>query len=298
VKRAAAAADRDRAPRAGMGAAPTGSVVTTPPGPACCIIPARFDSVRFPGKVLADRTGMPLIRHVFERVRLASRVGRVIVACDDHRIAAAVEAFGGEAVMTRRDHLNGTSRIAEAARSIDAPIVVNVQADEPEIEPAQIDRAVGALLEHPDCPVATLASPFAAGEDPADPNIVKVVADCRGRALYFSRALIPFDRDGAGTAAASIRRPPAPVPLKHVGLYVYRREFLDVYVSLPPTPLEQREKLEQLRVLEHGYGIAVALCESRFHGIDTPAQYEAFVERWSAAQGDEPSTAARRTTRA
>lgn len=238
---------------------------------AIAVIPARFDSSRFRGKVLADRTGKPLIQHVYERARRASRVARLIVAADDDRIISAVRAFGGEAVMTRRDHPNGTSRIAEVAASLDAEIIVNVQGDEPEIEPALIDLAIGSLVDHPDCSVGTLASPFAKGEDPSNPNIVKVVVDGSGRALYFSRALIPHDRDAAGL--------PPPLPLKHVGLYVYRRAFLSQYVRLAPTPLEQAEKLEQLRMLEHGFKIAVAIGESHAHGIDTPEQYEAFVTR-------------------
>jgi 3-deoxy-manno-octulosonate cytidylyltransferase (CMP-KDO synthetase) len=236
---------------------------------ATAVIPARYDSLRFPGKILANRTGKPLIQHVYERAQEAELIDRVVVATDDERIACAVEAFGGEAVMTRRDHSNGTSRIAEAVTKIREPIIVNVQGDEPEIEPKLIDRTIQTLIDHPICPIATLASPFAPGEDPADPNIVKVVIDQTGCALYFSRALIPFDRDGVSLTH----------PLKHVGLYVYRREFLAKYIALPPSPLEQSEKLEQLRMLEHGHRIAVAIGKAHFHGIDTPEQYEAFVQR-------------------
>ncbi|MHC4219110.1 MAG: 3-deoxy-manno-octulosonate cytidylyltransferase, partial [Planctomycetota bacterium] len=210
---------------------------------AIAVIPARYASVRFPGKVLAARTGKPLIQHVYERVMAASSVGRVVVAADDQRIVDAVAGFGGEAIMTRADHLNGTSRIAEVAPALEADVIVNVQGDEPEIEPVLIDLAVQQLRAHPACVASTLGAPFTDEEDPADPNIVKVVADGRGFALYFSRALIPHDRDGT----AAIR------PLKHVGMYVYRRDFLETYVSLPPTPLEQSERLEQLRILEHGY---------------------------------------------
>jgi len=227
--------------------------------------------------MLADRSGKPLIQHVWERATLARMVDRVLVATDDQRIFDAVRRFGGEAVMTRPDHPNGTCRIAEVAQTVDAPILVNVQGDEPDLDPALIDLAIVTLQQRADCPVATIASPFAHGEDPANPNIVKVVLDRGGRALYFSRALIPFDRDGRGLPAGA-------GPLKHVGLYVYRREFLPVYVSLPPTPLEQAERLEQLRVLEHGYAIAVAVAEAHHHGIDTPEQYEAFVQRARASQ--------------
>lgn len=236
---------------------------------ATAIIPARFDSVRFPGKVLANRTGQPLIQHVYERVVKAKSIDRVIIATDDERVMRAAQTFGAKAQMTRRDHPNGTSRIAEAVQQIDASIIVNVQADEPDIEPAMIDRAVQALIDHPDCAVATLASPFAKNEDPSNPNIVKIVVSHCNEALYFSRALIPHSRDGKKHD-----------PLKHVGLYVYRREFLLKYPGLAPTPLEQIEQLEQLRFLEYGHRIAVAIVQSNFHGIDTPEQYDAFVSRF------------------
>lgn len=239
---------------------------------ALAVIPARFGSTRFPGKPLASETGKPLIRHVVEQARKASRVGRVIVATDDARIFDAVRGFGGEAAMTRSDHPNGTSRIAEVVGAIppaESAIVVNVQGDEPEIEPELIDRLIDGLLADAGAPMATLASPFAADEDPCNPNIVKLVVDQRGRAMYFSRSLIPLDRDRRGIK-----------PLKHPGMYAYRREFLLKYVTLPPTPLEQAEQLEQLRALEHGYAIAVIHAEARHHGIDTPEQYAAFVKRY------------------
>ncbi len=225
--------------------------------------------------MLADRTGKPLVQHVYERAAQAQLVARVIVATDDQRIADAVRHFGGEAVMTRGDHHNGTSRIAEAAEAIDAAIIVNVQGDEPEMDPAVIDLAVQTLIDDPDASVATIASPMSEHDDPSNPNIVKVVVNQHGRAMYFSRALIPHDRDGVGETA--------PV-LKHVGLYVYRREFLPAYIALPATPLETTERLEQLRVLEHGESIAVAITPCETQGIDTPEQYEAFVQRYLAAQ--------------
>jgi 3-deoxy-manno-octulosonate cytidylyltransferase (CMP-KDO synthetase) len=239
---------------------------------ATAIIPARYDSTRFPGKLLADETGQPLIRHVHDRATQAACVDRVIVATDDERIRDAVAAFGGTVVMTRRDHPNGTTRIAEAAATLDAELIVNVQGDEPEIEPEIIDLAVRTMTDHPECVIGTVGSPFGPDEDPDDPNIVKVVVDASGRALYFSRSRIPHP--ARGDAAA---------PLKHVGLYVYRRTFLETYASLPPTPLEQTERLEQLRVLEHGHEIAVAIGDARHHGIDTPEQYAAFVARYRAA---------------
>lgn len=240
------------------------------------IIPARLGSTRFPEKVLASATGKTLIQHVYERAALARGVSRVVVAVDDKRIAAAVTAFGGASVMTSAEHPNGTSRLAEAASLLglgDDAIVVNVQGDEPELDPALIEAGVSALVES-GADAATVASPFGAGEDPENPNIVKVVLDARGRALYFSRSPIPYQgRAEIGAAARA---------LKHVGLYVYRVAFLRRYVALPPTPLEQTEKLEQLRVLEHGHTMAVAVMESRHVGIDTPEQYAAFVRRWKA----------------
>lgn len=244
------------------------------------VIPARWASVRFPGKPLADRTGRPLVVHVMEQANRAASVDLVAVATDDARIADAVRAHGGRAVMTRSDHENGTSRLAEAADHLglgDDDLVVNVQGDEPEIDPGVIDLAVEALLARPDCAVGTVASPFSEGEDPADPNLVKVVLDVAGRALYFSRALIPHARADAGE--------PQP-PLRHVGLYVYRRRFLRRFADLAPTPLERTERLEQLRVLEHGERIAVAVAGTSHHGIDTPEQYEAFVRRVAARGAD------------
>ncbi len=249
--------------------------------PSICIIPARFASVRFPGKPLAAETGRPLIQHVCEAAARSHSVSRIVVATDDDRIAAAVRAFRGEVVMTSPDHPNGASRLAEAADILQLPpntIVVNAQGDEPELDPALIDAAVAAL-ESSIAPMSTIASPFAPDEDPANPNIVKVVRTLNGDALYFSRALIPHNRDGASSAHDAA----AAAPMKHVGLYAYRRAFLAVYVTLPETPLERAERLEQLRVLEHGRRIAVAVAEARHHGIDTPEQYAAFVKRWRAA---------------
>ncbi len=236
------------------------------------IVPARLGSTRFPGKVLAAKTGKPLIQHVVEAASRLRAASRVVVAADDRRIIEAVRAFGGEAVLTG-EHPNGTSRLAEAARVLGLPpesIVVNVEGDEPELDPGLIDAAVGALVSS-GAPMATAAVPFEPSEDPRDPSVVKVVRRLDGTALYFSRALVPFPRDAAG---------PRPAPLRHVGLYAYRRAFLDVYVSLAPTELERVEQLEQLRVLAHGHAIAVAVGEARGHaGIDTPEQYEAFVAR-------------------
>lgn len=244
------------------------------------IIPARLGSTRLPGKVLLDQTGWPLIRHVWASARSARAASRVVIATDDARVLEAARGFGAEAVLTRPDHPNGTSRLAEAAAQLGLgmdELIVNVQGDEPEVEPEAIDAAVGALTASEADPrgpaaIGTLAVPFAEGEDPRDPNCVKVVLGARGRALYFSRSLIPFDRDA--------RREPEARPLRHVGLYVYRRSFLETYVALPSTPLERSEQLEQLRALEAGYAVAVAVRPSARVGIDTPEQYAAFVRRW------------------
>ena len=210
--------------------------------------------------------------HVAEAASRAALIDRVLIATDDQRIARAAETHGHRALMTREDHPNGTSRIAEAAESLgdDVDLIVNVQGDEPQIDPALIDRLVERLRGGSE-PMATLASPFAAGEDPRDPNIVKVVVDRRGRAMYFSRSLIPYDRGGGS------------VPLKHVGLYAYRRDFLRTYVNLPSTPAEEAERLEQLRALEHGHAIAVIKAEVAHHGIDTSEQYEKFVAEYRRA---------------
>lgn len=244
---------------------------------AIAIIPARMASTRLPGKPLLAETGRPLIQHVVENAKRAASLDRVVVATEDQPILDAVQAFGGEAVMTGQ-HPNGTSRIAEALTLIDDDhdLIVNVQGDEPEIDPNVIDTLVAGLAADADAPMATLCSRFARGEDPTNPNIVKLVRDARGRAMYFSRSLIPFDRDAGGGAAY----------WKHPGLYAYRRSFLlDVYPTLSPTPLEETEKLEQLRVLEHGHAIAVieaAPGSAPEPGIDTPEQYAAFVARAGA----------------
>jgi 3-deoxy-manno-octulosonate cytidylyltransferase (CMP-KDO synthetase) len=220
---------------------------------------------------------------VYEAARRAGCLarGRVVVATDDERVRAAVLGFGGECVMTRADHPNGTSRLAEAAGVLGlAPdqVVVNVQGDEPELEPSVVDRAVEALVKS-GAPMATVGAPFADAAEALNPNIVKVVRRMDGRALYFSRSVIPFRRDESHSREA---RPshPGSSPLRHVGLYAYRREFLDVYMGLSPTPLEISEQLEQLRALEHGYEIAVAVVDkSGPPGIDTVEQYEGFVAR-------------------
>ncbi|MSR69144.1 MAG: 3-deoxy-manno-octulosonate cytidylyltransferase [Phycisphaerales bacterium] len=230
-----------------------------------------MNSTRFPGKMLACETGKPLIQHVFERAAQCARVTSVLIATDDESIRKAALAFGAECVMTRSDHPNGTSRIAQAALHLDADLIVNVQGDEPEVEPQLIDAAIAALEADSEASMSTVVSPFAAGEDPSNQNIVKCVVSRNHRALYFTRSLVPCNRDGTLHPLAE--------PLKHVGVYVYRKAFLSTFVALAATPLEQTEHLEQLRVLEHGYTIAVAHGIARSQGIDTPAQYAAFVAR-------------------
>ncbi|MEM9882644.1 MAG: 3-deoxy-manno-octulosonate cytidylyltransferase [Planctomycetota bacterium] len=252
---------------------------------ALAVIPARYASSRFPGKPLAAETGKPLIQHVVEQVRCCATIDRVVVATDDERICDTVVGFGGEAVMTAADHPNGTSRIAEAVAALEKrgltpfSLVVNVQGDEPEVPPETIDALVEGLSRDASCDMATLASPFDPDEDPNNPNVVKLVLDCRGRAMYFSRRPIPYDRD-----AELLGTRPKVTMYKHPGLYAYRREFLAKYPTLEPTPLEQAEQLEQLRVLEHGHAIAVVHADAPHPGIDTPEQYAAFVQRWRAAQ--------------
>ncbi len=240
---------------------------------AVAVIPARYASTRFPGKPLVQETGKYLIQHVCEQVSRAKSISKVIVATDDTRIIAAVQSFGGHAVMTRTDHPSGTDRVAEVAGGLDADIIVNVQGDEPELEPDSIDQLVALLTDNPNVSVGTLAAPFPIGKDPTDPNAVKVVLDARGNAIYFSRSLIPYPRDLGGKANKPDNW------LLHLGIYAYRRMFLLELASLAPTPLEMREKLEQLRILEHGCSIAVAVVDESPIGIDTPEDYAAFVRR-------------------
>lgn len=238
------------------------------------IIPARLGSTRLPGKVLLRETGKPLIQHVFEAVCRSGALSRVVVATDSQDVLAACRGFGAEGVLTSAEHPNGTSRLAEAAQTLglgEKDVIVNVQGDEPEVEPETIDAAVGALVSgEPQAKIGTVAVPFQAHERPEDPNCVKVVLAASGAALYFTRACVPFNRDS---------RPDGALPLRHVGLYAYRHGFLKQYVALAPTPLEQTEQLEQLRALEHGYAIRVAVCPQARIGIDTPEQYAAFVAR-------------------
>jgi 3-deoxy-manno-octulosonate cytidylyltransferase (CMP-KDO synthetase) len=248
---------------------------------SACIIPARHASVRFPAKALASETGKPLIQHVYENVARAACFEQVIVATDDPRIVAAVESFGGTARMTREDHPSGTDRIAEVARDLDVDIVVNVQGDEPQIQPELLETLVNLLATRGEAQMATLAAPCRDMAEVLSPNVVKVVFDTDGRALYFSRSAIPFDR-AAFLASEAI---PYHNYHKHIGVYAYRREALMALTQLPQTPLEKAESLEQLRALENGWTILVGVVDYDGRGIDTPEDYEAFVAAYRRQHG-------------
>jgi 3-deoxy-manno-octulosonate cytidylyltransferase (CMP-KDO synthetase) len=238
------------------------------------IIPARYHSTRLPGKPLLNETGKYLIQHVWERASRAESLDSVIIATDNEGIIRAAGEFGADARMTADTHRTGTDRIAEVAAGLDCDVVVNIQGDEAEIEPGAIDAAVEALAATPDAVMSTLACPTSDPATAADPNVVKVVCGREGQALYFSRAPIPHPRDNDPNA----------VWLLHIGLYAYRRDFLLQYSQMPQTPLEGLEKLEQLRAIENGYRIQVAETDYEALGIDTPAEYMAFVERHTRDQ--------------
>ncbi|MEA3364733.1 MAG: 3-deoxy-manno-octulosonate cytidylyltransferase [Candidatus Hydrogenedentes bacterium] len=226
------------------------------------VIPARYGSTRFEGKVIASLLGKPVVVHVYERALRAHHVTKAIIATDDERVRDAVARFGAEVVMTRLDHPSGTDRIAEAVADSDAEIIVNIQGDEPLLDPRVIDAAVQPLLDDPELPMSTARCLIHDQESVDNPNVVKVVCDAKGRALYFSRWPIPYVRGEEPNAALGCY-------WQHIGLYVYRREFLLKYARMAPTPLEQLEKLEQLRALENGYAIAVVDTEYVSVGVDT-----------------------------
>jgi 3-deoxy-manno-octulosonate cytidylyltransferase (CMP-KDO synthetase) len=235
------------------------------------LIPARMASSRLPDKPLADIAGKPMVVHVAERAA-QSGAARVVVACDDARIAHACAAHGVAAVLTRVDHASGSDRLAEACTLLGldgTDVVVNVQGDEPLIDPALIQRVADLLAEREDCVMSTAAHPLADVAELLNPNVVKVVLDAAGRALYFSRAPIPWWRDG--TTGGTVTELPTPAPLRHLGLYAYRAGFLRGFPALPPAELEQCEALEQLRVLWHGHRIAVHVApHGPGPGVDTP----------------------------
>jgi 3-deoxy-manno-octulosonate cytidylyltransferase (CMP-KDO synthetase) len=228
------------------------------------IVPARYESTRLPGKPLALIDGKPMIQHVYERTRAVALVDRVLVATDDARVADAVRGFGGDVVMTSPAHQSGTDRIAEVAGDLAADLVVNVQGDLPFLQAAMVDGALALMRADAALPMATLKVPIRDAAEMANPNAVKVVTDRDGYALYFSRSPLPYWRAAA----------PGILGYKHVGLYVYRREFLLTFARLAPTPLEQAEKLEQLRALEWGFRIKVAECRDTGIEVDTPEDLE------------------------
>jgi 3-deoxy-manno-octulosonate cytidylyltransferase (CMP-KDO synthetase) len=232
------------------------------PGKVVVVIPARYGSTRLPGKPLVSLAGKPMIQLVYQRAKSAQNVDRVIVATDDERIVKAVETFGGEARMTRRDHRTGTERVAEVAARVDGEIFVNVQGDEPLLDPASVEKAIGALLEEPAAAIATVATPIRTPADIMDPNVCKVVLDFDDNALYFSRAPVPWVRDT--TSKIQVRH------LKHLGLYVFQRDALLEYPTLPQGELERIEQLEQLRWLENGWKIRVAEVEHDALSVDVP----------------------------
>ncbi len=276
------------------------------------VLPARFSCTRFAAKVLAKDTGKFLVQHTYEQACLAKLPEKVIIAADDEKIVAAAETFGAECIMTSVEHKSGTDRIAEAVADMDmdVDIVINLQADEPEIHPDNIDYLARLLIDNPDYPMATLAADFQNAQQVADPNIVKVIisscvvrdAYCEkekmdssfrrnddtqysirntqyevGRAIYFSRFPIPYDREKSGVGNVQQY-------LRHLGIYAYRKQFLLKITALPQTPLEKIEKLEQLRAIENGFNILVAKVEHTCDGIDTPEQYAEFVERYKDKQ--------------
>lgn len=228
-----------------------------------CVIPARYASTRLPGKPLADIAGKPMIQRVYEQVAKAKKPALVIVATDDQRVFDKVESFGGMAFMTQPNHPTGTDRLAEvASHHQDVGVIINVQGDEPLIDADVIDQLADLFLEDADLQMATVASPLLE-EEYDEPSAVKVICNKQGDAMYFSRSLIPYPRH-------AFIHP----PMKHVGIYAYRRQFLLDYAKMDPTPAEETESLEQLRALENGYAIRVIKTDKRFVGVDTPEDLE------------------------
>jgi len=239
---------------------------------AAIVIPARFGSCRLPGKPLLRQTGKYLIQHVYERAKEAGCAEQVVIATDDPRVRAAAQHFGAPCLMTARCHANGTQRVAEVAASLRANIIINVQGDEPLIEPADIDK-LAEQASSPHVVMATLAAPIRDVGTYRDPNCVKVVRADDGRAMYFSRAPIPFFREGTPALGSAC-------VLQHIGIYAYRRDFLMQLVQMPVHELEIIEKLEQLRVLARGFPIHVGLTDHVSRGVDTYEDYRRFVEQF------------------
>jgi 3-deoxy-manno-octulosonate cytidylyltransferase (CMP-KDO synthetase) len=251
------------------------------------IIPARYGSQRLPGKALADIAGRPMIVHVMERVRQVKRIRRVIVATDDERIREAVETYGGEVSMTSPHHASGTDRVAEVAASLNMDIIVNVQGDEPLIEPGTIEAALGPMLRDDSIQMCTTSEPITSVDDVFDPNVVKVVTDRRGWALYFSRNPMPYLRRGEAMKKVLQQQPEwLAFYRKHTGLYVYRRDCLLQLTQLEQSLLEQLERLEQLRALEHGIAIKVVPVLQRSVGVDTAADLQRVRDLFKEAKSN------------
>jgi 3-deoxy-manno-octulosonate cytidylyltransferase (CMP-KDO synthetase) len=227
------------------------------------VIPTRYESKRFPGKALVKIDGKPLIEHVYRQARKVRGVERVLVATDDQRIQKSVEEFGGEVVMTSAGHKCGTERVAEAAESLEAEIIVNLQGDEPRIDPRSIEQVIAAMAGNPELPMATLKTPIRDQSDLDNPNVVKVVTDQNGLALYFSRSVMPHQGRGRDLCA-----------YKHIGVYAYRHDFLRQFAGLEQSELEKIEKLEQLRALENGFKIMVVQTEHDSIAVNTQKELE------------------------
>ncbi len=230
------------------------------------IIPARWGSTRFEGKVLANIAGKPMLQHVYERAKQAKLLDGVLIACDDERIFKACEKFGARTVLTSSNHPSGTDRIAEAAKKISCGLVINIQGDEPLIKPSVIDDLARAMMEERVAPVGTLIKKMENKQEIENPNIVKVIVDQHKYALYFSRAVIPYPRDQKDFEGITY--------YKHLGIYAYRKDFLLNFKNLPKSKLEEIEKLEQLRMLEAGYKIKTILTDVETMGVDTPEDLE------------------------
>jgi len=233
------------------------------------VIPARFSSTRFPGKVLADILGRPMIQWVWEAAKSAFSLDELVVATDDERVAKVVEGFGGKVNLTSPQHRTGTDRICEVVNPLDVKVVVNIQGDEPMLEPLMIDELARTLLENPEIQMATLSYPIKSRHDLKDPNVVKVVTDKDDFALYFSRSLIPYLRPDKRLA-----RNKGPIFFKHIGMYAYTKDFLFTFANLSHSALEEAEDLEQLRALEHGHRIKVLETKFDSIGVDTPGDLE------------------------
>lgn len=234
------------------------------------VIPARYDSTRFAGKILADLQGKPMIQHVWERAKESKILEDLIIACDDERVASAAREFGANVALTAKGHLSGTDRISEVVNPLDVKIVINIQGDEPLIQPTMIDSLARALLEDKKVSMATMMKKIQDPDELIDPHVVKVVVDKNSFALYFSRSVIPF--------LAANSDIDSPVYYKHIGLYGYTKDFLFTYKNLPASGLEKTERLEQLRVLEEGFRIKVIETKFDTVGVDTPEDLERVKE--------------------